>query len=135
MSAEQSQTRPKGLVKIYWQERESSGIYTILGWWLEVGLVHLKCETPGQKDRTLWTRIEYMDSIEDNPERINEADLLQHKDWSTRVWSGLAAEGIRTWGGLCSKSQSDLLQIRNMGKTSLNEIVRKLKERGMELRG
>lgn len=43
--------------------------------------------------------------------------------------------GLETIGELVSKSVEDLLSVDNFGQTSLNEIIQKLEEKGLSLRG
>lgn len=52
-------------------------------------------------------------------------------DPSVRAANCLAAEGIRTLRDLVSHTESDMLQVRNFGKTSLKEIKGKLAEMGL----
>lgn len=52
-------------------------------------------------------------------------------DPSVRAANCLAAEGIKTVLDLCSRQESDMLQVRNFGKTSLKEIKMKLAERAL----
>jgi hypothetical protein len=52
---------------------------------------------------------------------------------SSRARNCLRSEGIRTITQLVSKSASDLLEIRNLGEGTLNEIVASLSARGLEL--
>jgi DNA-directed RNA polymerase subunit alpha len=54
-------------------------------------------------------------------------------DLSVRAANCMEIEGIQTIGELCSRSEEDLLEIRNFGKTSLKEIQKKLSERGLAL--
>ena len=48
-------------------------------------------------------------------------------DLSVRASNCLESENIRTIGELLSKPEAELLQIRNFGRVSLDEIQRKLK--------
>ncbi len=50
---------------------------------------------------------------------------------SVRAANCLAAEGIKTVRDLVSKSEQDMLTVRNFGKTSLKEIKQKLIELGL----
>ncbi len=50
---------------------------------------------------------------------------------SLRAANCLAAEGIKTLRDLVSRSEQDMLQVRNFGKTSLKEIKQKLTEMGL----
>ncbi|MCB9831901.1 MAG: DNA-directed RNA polymerase subunit alpha [Planctomycetes bacterium] len=52
---------------------------------------------------------------------------------SMRSSNCLEAEQIRTVGELVQRTESDLLNVRNFGKTSLKEIVTKLEELGLGL--
>lgn len=52
---------------------------------------------------------------------------------SVRASNCLEAEKIFTVGDLIQRSEADLLEVRNLGKTSLNEIKSKLMELGLEL--
>jgi DNA-directed RNA polymerase subunit alpha len=52
-------------------------------------------------------------------------------DPSVRAANCLVAEGIRTIGDLVSRSESDMLQVRNFGKTSLKEVKVKIADMGL----
>ena len=52
-------------------------------------------------------------------------------DPSVRAANCLAAEGIKTLRDLVSREESEMLQVRNFGKTSLKEIKMKLGEMGL----
>jgi DNA-directed RNA polymerase subunit alpha len=52
-------------------------------------------------------------------------------DPSVRAANCLAAEGIKTVGDLVRRSEQDMLQVRNFGKTSLKEIKNKLTDLGL----
>jgi DNA-directed RNA polymerase alpha subunit len=52
---------------------------------------------------------------------------------SVRTTNLIEVEGIRTIGELCSRTESELLDVRNFGKTALREIQRKLDEIGLRL--
>ncbi|MHC4870387.1 MAG: DNA-directed RNA polymerase subunit alpha [Planctomycetota bacterium] len=52
-------------------------------------------------------------------------------DPSVRAANCLAAEGIKTLGDLVVRSESDMLQVRNFGKTSLKEIKAKIADMGL----
>jgi DNA-directed RNA polymerase subunit alpha len=54
-------------------------------------------------------------------------------DLSVRASNCLEAENLRTIGDLVRLSEADLLAIKNFGKTSLNEVVEKLRRRGLSL--
>ncbi|MFH0910931.1 MAG: DNA-directed RNA polymerase subunit alpha [Planctomycetota bacterium] len=52
-------------------------------------------------------------------------------DPSVRAANCLAAEGIKTLHDLVTRTESEMLQVRNFGKTSLKEIKAKLAELGL----
>lgn len=54
-------------------------------------------------------------------------------DPSVRAENCLVAEGIKTIGQLVRRTEQDMLSVRNFGKTSLNEIKRKLADMGLSL--
>ena len=52
---------------------------------------------------------------------------------SMRSSNCLEAEQIKSVGDLVVRTESDLLNVRNFGKTSLKEIISKLEELGLQL--
>jgi DNA-directed RNA polymerase subunit alpha len=54
-------------------------------------------------------------------------------DLSVRAANCMEVEGIETIGQLCARTETEMLGVRNFGKTSLREIRKKLDERGLEL--
>ena len=54
-------------------------------------------------------------------------------DLSVRAANCMEVEGIQTVGELCARTEMEMLDVRNFGKTSLREIKKKLEERGLEL--
>lgn len=50
-----------------------------------------------------------------------------------RAQNCLAAENIRTLGDLILRSEEELLQLKNFGKASLDEIMVELSNRGLSL--
>ena len=54
---------------------------------------------------------------------------------SVRAGNCLEAENIDTIGDLVQKSEEELLQLRNFGRTSLTEVKEKLAELGLRLKG
>lgn len=73
-----------------------------------------------------------------------EADLARQRlletrmedmDFSVRTNNCLRKDGITTVGELIERSESDLMQIRNFGRKSLNEVKAKLKDLGLGLAG
>lgn len=54
---------------------------------------------------------------------------------SERPWNCLSAWGIRTVGDLTTHTAEELLALPNFGQKSLDEVVARLSERGLALRG
>jgi DNA-directed RNA polymerase subunit alpha len=52
---------------------------------------------------------------------------------SVRAYNCLDAENIRTVSDLVSRSEEEMLKVRNFGKNSLNEVKKKLDEMGLHL--
>ncbi len=74
-----------------------------------------------------------------SPEQMFEAlspDLMmpiEDLDLSVRSYNCLKREGIGTVGELVSKTENDLLEIRNFGQKSVDEVKEKLTELGLSL--
>jgi DNA-directed RNA polymerase subunit alpha len=60
---------------------------------------------------------------------------LSELSLSVRSGNCLQAESIETIGDLLEKSEDELLQLRNFGRTSLTEVKEKLAELGLSLKG
>jgi DNA-directed RNA polymerase subunit alpha len=58
---------------------------------------------------------------------------ISELDLSVRATNCLEAEGLKTMADLVKKPESQMLEIRNLGKTSLKEIKKKLTEAGLSL--
>ncbi len=54
---------------------------------------------------------------------------------SIRAANSFMAEGIVTIGDICKRTEEELLQIRNFGETTLQEVRAKLAKVGLGLRG
>jgi len=67
-----------------------------------------------------------------------QQDLLNRSiddlDLSIRSKRAMETLGVKTLGDLCRYAEADLLECKNFGQTSLNEVVRKLAEKGLNLR-
>ena len=59
---------------------------------------------------------------------------VEELDLSVRSYNCLKRAGINTVQELASKSMDDMMKVRNLGKKSLEEVERKLKELGLGLR-
>jgi DNA-directed RNA polymerase subunit alpha len=59
---------------------------------------------------------------------------IEELNLSVRSYNCLKREGINTVGDLVQKSEAELLDIRNFGQKSIDEVKAKLEELGLELR-
>ena len=55
-------------------------------------------------------------------------------DFSVRAYNCLKRAGINTLGDLTSKSEVEMMKIRNLGKKSLKEVIDKIKDMGLRFR-
>ncbi len=58
---------------------------------------------------------------------------IEDMDLSVRSYNCLKREGVSTVGELVTKTEQDLLDIRNFGSKSIDEVKQKLAEMGMGL--
>ena len=70
---------------------------------------------------------EVMIEKEDNEKSIDELEL------SVRSYNCLKRAGINTVEELCNKTSDDMMKVRNLGRKSLEEVLAKLKELGLQL--
>lgn len=73
------------------------------------------------------------DQEENNQQKVYEM-TIEELDLSVRSYNCLKRAGIQTVEDLTKKSMEDMLKIRNMGKKSLDEVVKKLADLGLSLR-
>jgi DNA-directed RNA polymerase subunit alpha len=62
------------------------------------------------------------------------AKPIEDMDLTVRSYNCLKREGVTTVGELVQKAEEDLLEIRNFGQKSIDEVKAKLEEMGMTLR-
>ena len=55
-------------------------------------------------------------------------------DFSVRAYNCLKRAGVNTLGDLTSKSEIEMMKIRNLGKKSLKEVMDKIKDMGLRFR-
>ena len=55
-------------------------------------------------------------------------------DFSVRAYNCLKRAGVNTLGDLTSKSEVEMMKIRNLGKKSLKEVIEKIKDMGLRFR-
>ena len=58
---------------------------------------------------------------------------LAELELSVRATNCLETEGITTVRDLVSRSDQELLEVRNFGETTLKEVIQKLEESGLSL--
>ncbi len=117
----------------------------------------LEIETDGSKTprvalasagETLTQLTQLVAGLEDEPEGLTlteaaptiaaspDLDLaIEELDLSERPRNCLKRAQVNTVGELLTKSEDDLLAITNFGQKSLDEVIEKLDERGLSLRG
>ena len=62
------------------------------------------------------------------------AQPIEDMDLTVRSYNCLKREGVTTVGELVQKSEEDLLEIRNFGQKSIDEVMAKLEEMGLSLK-
>ena len=62
------------------------------------------------------------------------ATPIEELEFTVRSYNCLKREGVQTVGELVQKSEEDLLEIRNFGQKSIDEVKDKLTELGLSLR-
>jgi len=62
------------------------------------------------------------------------AKPIEDMDFTVRSYNCLKREGVQTVGDLVQKSEEDLLEIRNFGQKSIDEVKAKLDEMGLGLK-
>lgn len=76
---------------------------------------------------------EVMIEKEDNEkEKVLEMNI-DELELSVRSYNCLKRAGINTVEELCSKTSEDMMKVRNLGRKSLEEVLGKLKELGLQL--
>lgn len=70
---------------------------------------------------------------EDGKEKVLEMNI-DELELSVRSFNCLKRAGINTVEELCNHTSDDMMKVRNLGRKSLEEVLAKLKELGLELR-
>ncbi len=86
----------------------------------------------GLSDEAYETEI-MVDKGDDDNKRILEM-TIEELDLSVRSFNCLKRAGVNTVEDLTTKSEEDMMKVRNLGKKSLDEVVAKLHSFGLELR-
>ena len=58
---------------------------------------------------------------------------IDELELSVRSYNCLKRAGINTVEELCSRTSEDMMKVRNLGRKSLEEVLAKLKELGLQL--
>ncbi|MBX5435830.1 MAG: DNA-directed RNA polymerase subunit alpha [Alicyclobacillaceae bacterium] len=59
---------------------------------------------------------------------------IEELDLSVRSYNCLKRAGINTVGELCSRTEDEMMKVRNLGRKSLEEVIEKLAALGLSLR-
>ena len=78
--------------------------------------------------------IEMGPSMQDAALAADMALPIEDLDLTVRSYNCLKREGIHTVGELLSRSEADLMDIRNFGSKSIDEVKAKLQSMGMQLK-
>ena len=73
------------------------------------------------------------DKEEDTVQKTLETPI-EELDLSVRAYNCLKRDAIHTLQNLTSKSEAEMMKIRNLGKKSLKEVIDKVKEMGLKFR-
>ena len=59
---------------------------------------------------------------------------IEDLEFSVRSYNCLKRAGIHTVADIVNKSEQDMIKVRNLGKKSLDEVINKIKELGLEFK-
>ena len=73
-------------------------------------------------------------TLEPKTEKNSELSrAIEDLDFSVRTYNCLKRAAINTVGDLISKSEDEMIKVRNLGKKSLDEVIAKLSDMGLHL--
>ena len=78
-------------------------------------------------------KAEVMVDKEENEKEKVLVMSIDELELSVRSYNCLKRAGINTVEELTNKSQEDMMKVRNLGRKSLEEVLAKLKELGLQL--
>jgi len=78
------------------------------------------------------TRSTVVDKTESKKDKILET-TVEELEFTVRSFNCLKRAGINTVEDLVSKSEEDMMKIRNMGRKSIDEVIEKLEAMGLSL--
>jgi DNA-directed RNA polymerase subunit alpha len=67
------------------------------------------------------------------PQKTKHDKTIEDLDLAVRSYNCLKRAGINTVGELTNKTSDDMMKVRNLGRKSLEEVLAKLKELGLQL--
>lgn len=73
-----------------------------------------------------------VDKVNNEKEKVLEMNI-DELELSVRSYNCLKRAGINTVEELCNKTSEDMMKVRNLGRKSLEEVLAKLKELGLQL--
>jgi len=59
---------------------------------------------------------------------------IEELEFSVRSYNCLKRAGINVVADIVSKTEQDMIKVRNLGKKSLDEVIGKIKDLGLEFR-
>ena len=74
-----------------------------------------------------------VDKVEDEHEKVLEMNI-DELELSVRSYNCLKRASINTVEELINRTPDDMMKVRNLGKKSLDEVLAKLKELGLQLK-
>ena len=73
-----------------------------------------------------------IETVNDEKKKVLEMKI-DELELSVRSYNCLKRAGINTVEELCNKTSEDMMKVRNLGRKSLEEVLAKLKELGLQL--
>lgn len=105
---------------------ETPHMKEILEYGVEGYIDHLICEYDTLKKSII--------VVKKDGESENRSDIsIEDMDFSVRTFNCLKRAGCSTLGDIMNQSYENLMNIRNLGKRSFNELIEKLREYGHEI--
>lgn len=83
-------------------------------------------------DHDALSKVEVEEPIEDVHNKEHDT-IIEDLDFSVRTFNCLKRANINTVGDLIARTEEDMMKVRNLGKKSLEEVILKLDELGLEL--
>ena len=99
---------------------------------VSLGAKFLNEHLSGLSDEAYETEI-MVDSQDDDNRKILEM-TIEELDLSVRSFNCLKRAGVNTVEDLTTRTEDDMMKVRNLGKKSLDEVVAKLHSFGLDLR-